>query len=135
MGKKGIVMKFDVKELLSAGSHKWKESEVDAVTLRNLEDLCRKVNALGYQPPMYATSCLRSLKDQKRINPKAMGSSHLYGCAVDIHDPNGDLASWLQCRTSKLAECGLWMENPKSTKGWCHLQSYAPKSMSRIFNP
>ena len=128
-------MKFDVDELLSAGSHKWKKSEVDTITLRNLEDLCRKVNALGYQPPMYATSCLRSLADQKRINPSAMGSSHLYGCAVDIHDPKGDLASWLQCRTSKLAECGLWMENPKSTKGWCHLQSYAPNSMNRIFNP
>ena len=34
-------MKFTVKELLQAGSHKWKESEVDVITLRNLEDLCR----------------------------------------------------------------------------------------------
>ena len=128
-------MKFSVKELLSAGSHKWKESEVDPITLRNLEDLCRKVNALNYTPPMYATSCLRSIKDQKRINPSAMGSSHLYGCAVDISDPKGELARWLQVRIVQLAECGLWMENPDSTKGWTHLQSYAPKSMKRIFNP
>ena len=128
-------MKFSVDELLRAGSHKWKKEEVDVVTLRNLEDLCRKVNALGYKPPMYATSCLRSLADQKRINPSAMGSSHLYGCAVDIADPNGQLGLWLQVRIVQLAECGLWMENPDKTKGWCHLQSYAPKSMSRIFNP
>ena len=128
-------MKFDIDELLQAGSHKWKKSEVDTVTLRNIEDLCRKVNALGYIPPMYATSCLRSLADQKRINPSAMGSSHLYGCAVDIGDKDGALGKWVKSHKSKLAECGLWAENPDKTKGWTHLQSYAPKSMSRIFNP
>lgn len=128
-------MKFSVDELLRAGSHKWDKSEVDVVTLRNLEDLCRKINQLGYQPPMVATSCLRSIKDQQRINPSAMGSSHLYGCAVDISDPQGYLADWLECNPDKLVECGLWMESPKATKGWCHLQSYAPKSFTRIFNP
>lgn len=130
-------MRFSVDELLKAGSHKWDKKDVDAVTLRNLEDLCRKVNALGYQPPMRASSCLRSLVDQKRINPSAMGSAHLYGCAVDIADPNGKLAYWLQTCVgqNKLKDCGLYMENPKATPTWVHLQSYAPKSMNRIFNP
>ena len=128
-------MKFTRQELLNAGSHKWKESEVDAVTLRNLDDLIRKVNALGYVPPMSASSCLRSLKDQQRINPKAMGSSHLYGAAVDIPDPTGALAKWLLANKRKLIECGLWMEDPAYTKGWVHLQTYAPKSMNRIFVP
>jgi hypothetical protein len=45
-------MKFTLTELLNAGSHKWKESDVDVVVKRNLEDLIRKVNSLGYQPPM-----------------------------------------------------------------------------------
>ena len=130
-------MKFSVIELLNAGSYKWKLTDVDDVTQRNLEDLCRKINALGYQPPMYASSCLRSLEDQKRINPSALGSSHLYGCAVDISDPDGKLAQWLQTVVSKnkLKEYGLWMEDPKYTNGWVHLQSYAPRSMSRIFIP
>lgn len=128
-------MNFTVKELLNAGSHKWKESEVDAITLRNLEDLCRKVNALGYQPPMRASSCLRSIKDQQRINPTAMGSSHLYGAAVDIADPKGELKKWLETRYGELVNCGLYMEDPKSTPTWIHLQIYAPKSMSRIFKP
>lgn len=128
-------MKFTVDELLRAGSRKWKKSEVDAVTLRNLEDLCRKVNALEYEPAMYSSSCLRSLADQKRINPKAMGSSHLYGCAVDIADPDGKLAAFLLAMKEKLVECGLWMENPKYTPGWVHLQTYAPKSFNRVFNP
>ena len=128
-------MKFTVKELLNSGSHKWKESEVDTVTLRNLEDLCLKINALGYQPPMRASSCLRSLADQKRINPKAMGSSHLYGCAVDIADPKNELANWLSKKSELLMYNGLWMEDPKHTKTWVHLQTYAPKSMKRIFVP
>lgn len=128
-------MKFTVQELLNAGQHKWKESEVDIVTKRNLEDLCRKINALGYQPPMRATSCLRSIKDQQRINPSAMGSSHLYGCAVDIADADGKLKAWLVANKSKLVECGLWMEDSSATKTWAHLQSYAPKSMKRIFMP
>lgn len=128
-------MKFTVKELLNAGSHKWKESEVDAIILRNLEDLCRKVNALGYQPPMRASSCLRSIKDQQRVNPNAMGSSHLYGAAIDIADPKGALAKWLCVHTELLIKCGLWMEDPASTPTWTHLQIYAPKSMNRIFKP
>ena len=127
-------MTFSVEELLCAGSRKWNKKDVDAVTLRNLDDLCQKVNALGYKPPMYASSCLRSLEDQKRINPKALGSSHLYGCAVDIKDPDGKLA-WVKANKAKLEQCGLWCENPQYTKGWVHLQTYTPKSMSRIFNP
>lgn len=128
-------MRFSLSELLNAGSHKWKESEVDSVTLRNLEDLCRKINALGYTPPMYASSCLRSLADQKRINPKAMGSSHLYGSSVDVADPDGKLAKWVKANKKKLEECGLWVENPEKTPGWIHFQTLAPKSMNRFFNP
>ena len=128
-------MKFDLKELLQAGSHKWEESEVDAVTLRNLEDLCRKINALNYTPPMYASSCLRSLKDQKRINQSAMGSAHLYGCAVDISDPQGRLAGWLKNHQELLVNYGLWVEDPRYTKGWVHLSTYAPKSFNRFFIP
>ena len=128
-------VKFTLAELLNAGSHKWQESEIDLVAKRNLEDLIRKVNSLGYQPPMRASSCLRSIKDQQRINPSAMGSSHLYGAAIDIADPKGELAKWLETRVATLMNCGLWLENPEKTKGWIHLQTYAPRSMNRVFNP
>ena len=128
-------MKFSLIELLNAGSHKWKESEIDLVTKRNLEDLIRKLNAIGYQPPMRASSCLRSLADQKRINPSAMGSSHLYGCAVDIADPDGKFAVWIKNHASILERLGLWCESLEHTKGWVHLQTYAPKSLNRFFIP
>lgn len=128
-------MKFSVQELLNAGQHKWKESEVDIVTMRNLKDLCAKLNKLGFVPPRTATSCLRSIKDQQRINPSAMGSSHLYGAAVDIGDADGKLKAWLKANPQKLVECGLWMEHPDYTKTWCHVQTYAPASFNRVFKP
>ncbi|MBR4419674.1 MAG: hypothetical protein IKT32_02225 [Clostridia bacterium] len=130
-------MRFSVDELLKAGKHKWKKEEIDSITLRNLEDLCRKLNKLGFVPPRTATSCLRSLADQKRINPSAMGSSHLYGAAVDIGDADGKLKAWLQTDTGNraLINCGLWAEDYKSTDGWVHLQLYAPSSFNRVFKP
>ena len=135
--KKGNEMKFSLQELLTAGQHKWSQTELDSVTLRNLQDLCLKLNKLGFQPPRYATSCLRSLADQKRINPSAMGSSHLYGCAVDISDKDGKLKEWLQKSVGKnaLIDCGLWVEDFNSTPTWVHLQTYMPKSNRRFFKP
>lgn len=132
-------MKFSVEELLKAGTHKWDKKDVDKTILRNMEDLCQKINAIGYTPPMYATSCLRSIKDQQRINPKAMGSSHLYGAAVDIADPDGKLKTFLVKNTVLLTYNGLWMEDPAYTTtkngSWVHLQTYTPKSGRRIFIP
>lgn len=128
-------MRFTILELLNCGTHHWKESEIDLVTKRNLQDLIAKVNALGYEPPMIASSCLRSLADQQRINPSAMGSSHLYGCAIDISDPKGELKKWLEVRVATLMNCGLWMEHPDHTKGWVHLQTIRPASGNRFFIP
>lgn len=128
-------MKFTRKELLSAGSRKWKESELDAVTLRNTDEMVARLNKLGYKPAMYASSFLRSLADQLRINPKALGSCHLYGAAVDIADPTGEFAEWCNGHLATLEKVGLWMENTKYTKGWVHLQMFAPKSFNRVFNP
>lgn len=137
--EKGVKLRFDVNELLRAGSRKWDKKDVDAVTLRNLEDLCRKINMLGYEPAMFASSCLRSLADQMRINPNAMGSCHLYGAAVDVSDPTGALAKWVKANKKKVIECGLWVENPEYTTGkngsWIHFQIYTPKSGTRFFNP
>lgn len=130
-------MRFSLEELLSAGSKKWNKKDVDDVTLRNLEDLCLKLNKLGFKPARYATSCLRSLADQKRINPKAMGSSHLYGAAVDIGDSDGALHKWLKTSAGKdaIEKCGLWVEDLNSTPSWIHLSIYSPKSGNRFFLP
>lgn len=128
-------MRFTLSEVLNAGTRKFKVADIDLVTKRNLQDLIDKVNALGYTPSMRASSCLRSIEDQQRINPKAMGSSHLYGCAIDIKDPNGELKVWVKKNKSKLVELGLWCESPEYTVGWIHLQTIRPASGNRFFIP
>jgi hypothetical protein len=66
-----------------------------------------------------------------------MGSSHLYGCAVDIDDRDSKLKAWLQSDAGNraLINCGLWAEDYKRTDGWVHLSTYAPASFNRVFLP
>jgi len=60
------------------------------------------------------------------INIKVGGASHSNHClglAADLHDPDGKIDAFAQelDKSGKLKELGLWLENPKSTPGWTHL--------------
>lgn len=54
-------------------------------------------------------------------------SKHMFGLAVDIYDPDGDLDEWLMSDEAQphLNKIDLWFEHPGSTKGWSHLQCVA----------
>jgi uncharacterized protein YcbK (DUF882 family) len=84
----------------------------------------RKVNS-GY----------RSREDQMRINPSAPLSKHTICAAVDLEDKDGRLKAWCMANLGMLSKIGLWMESPKSTPTWVHVQSIAPRSGSRVFTP
>lgn len=62
-------------------------------------------------------------------------SRHITGEAIDLADPDGDLDDFLFNNPQVLSRHALWMEHPLATKGWCHLQSVAPRSGNRIFYP
>jgi hypothetical protein len=62
-------------------------------------------------------------------------SKHMTGQAIDISDPEGDLDDWCMEHQDVLQTIGLWLENPASTKGWCHVQVVPPKSGKRVFFP
>lgn len=62
-------------------------------------------------------------------------SRHITGEAIDLADPDGDLDDFLFNNPQVLSRHALWMEHPLATKGWCHLQSVAPRSGNRIFFP
>lgn len=71
-----------------------------------------------------------------RYNLEAKGSKtspHLTCEAVDLYDPDGELAAWLTIE--RLEEFDLYMEDPAHTKGWVHLQVRKTKSGKRIFKP
>lgn len=65
----------------------------------------------------------------------AKGSNHLLALAVDIGDPDRTLAQWCVSNPDKLAECGIWIEDPRFTATWLHAQIVQPKSGKRIYIP
>lgn len=65
----------------------------------------------------------------------AIRSKHLTAQACDIFDPDGDLDDWCMDHLEILERLELWLEHPSATKGWCHLQTVAPRSGKRVFYP
>lgn len=60
-------------------------------------------------------------------------SAHRDARAVDIYDPLNALDNWLT--DERLEVVDLYREAPAATPGWCHLQSRAPGSGRRTFQP
>lgn len=79
----------------------------------------------GWRPPSY----------NRKVKNAAPKSKHMIGKAVDIYDPEGELDAWCMNNIGILQGIGLYLEHPSATKGWCHLQSVAPKSGRQVFYP
>lgn len=79
----------------------------------------------GWRPPAVNAATQNSAKSSK----------HLTGSAIDISD-DGRFSKWLMSSDGlqHMKEIGLWMEHPKDTPTWCHLQIVPPNSKLRIFN-
>lgn len=63
----------------------------------------------------------------------AANSAHRDGQGVDVYDPLNKLDDWITDKN--LEHVGLYREAPSATPGWCHLQTRAPNSGRRTFNP
>lgn len=71
-----------------------------------------------------------------------LDSSHKLAQGVDVFDPDGVLDTAISAYDAKggnenelLEEFGLYREAPGATPGWCHLQTRAPGSGHRTYNP
>ena len=69
-----------------------------------------------------------------KIANAAKKSNHLMGLAVDFQD-DGTLARTILSNLELARKYGLYIEDPRWTKGWVHLQLVAPSSRKRIFVP
>ena len=102
----------------------------------NLIKLIKAINPIrkAYGKPMYVSSGYRPLS----INASAGGakkSAHLNCQAVDIKDQDGLFANWCLNNLTLLEECGIYLEDPRYTIGWVHLDIRGPKSGKRVFIP
>lgn len=60
-------------------------------------------------------------------------SKHMQCLAIDIEDEDKALQQWCMAHQDVLEELGLWMEHPRDTPTWCHLQIVPPGSGKRVF--
>lgn len=65
----------------------------------------------------------------------AKGSRHLTAEACDLRDTDRVLAQWCLNHLDALGRLGLWMEDPRWTPTWVHLQTLPPKSGKRVYIP
>lgn len=115
-------------------SHQYAPSEE---VIFNAETLLTRVNALcvhlGIKPKV--NSGWRPKAYNATVPGAAVNSKHITGQAIDLADPEGELDDILFKDQTILEKHQLFMEHPASTKGWCHLQSVAPRSGNRVFFP
>lgn len=65
----------------------------------------------------------------------AAHSRHITAQALDTHDPKRLFARWCLSNLHELEQIGLWMENPRWTPHWVHLQTVPPGSGHRVYIP
>lgn len=75
----------------------------------------------GFRPPNSGTG--------------APNSTHKTAHAVDVYDPQRRFASWCLAHLDRVREHGLYMEDPRWTPGWVHLQDVPPKSGKLCYVP
>ena len=106
---------------------------------RNAEVTLAKVNELLERSGFKSIDSLNSGWRPRAVNEAtsnaATGSKHLTGQAADIPDSGHVLASWCVDNLDVMEEIGLWMEDPRYTPTWFHVQTVPPKSGRRVFIP
>lgn len=111
-----------------------KEYPLDDLQKANLEKLLVALNIVRktYGKSMIVTSGYRPPGINKKIGG-AKSSSHMTLEACDFRDTDGELAKWCLANIAVLEKAGLYMEDPRYTKGWVHLQTR--KTKRRVFIP
>lgn len=110
---------------------------------RNAEDMTLRANWLrGHyliDHPDAPEWVVRSGRRTPAINASTVGaapdSHHLRCNALDISDSGRRLARWMVANLHVLADIELWMEDPRCTPTWVHIQRVPPGSGNRVFIP
>lgn len=106
---------------------------------RNADVTVAKANRLLERAGRSAIDEVRSGWRPQAVNDAtanaARSSRHLTAQAIDLPDNDRTLATWCVDNLDVLKELGLWMEDPRWTPTWVHLQTIPPKSERVVFIP
>jgi len=113
------------------------EDELTSAMMESAANTVNKANQLleRFGQSRGINSGWRPVEVNKLVPGAALMSNHTRCLAVDIADPEGDLDEWCLENQPILAEIGLYLEHPASTKGWTHVQTVPPRSGRRVFYP
>lgn len=104
----------------------------------NAAETIKRVNALlaiAGRKHIGVNSGWRPAAVNAAIKGAAPRSHHLMGRAIDLSDADDSFDEWCMANLPALESVGLWMEHPKATRRWCHLQTVPPRSRARVFMP
>lgn len=112
------------------------------VTVERWNALLERAAADGVEPAVDAVTGTpvasgwrpRSVNDSTRN--AAAHSRHLTAQACDLRDTSErHLARWCLAHPEALRTIGLWMEDPRWTPTWVHLQTVPPASQRLVYIP
>lgn len=100
----------------------------------NGQELLRRLNLFRteYGTPMIVSSGYRPANQNTQAGG-AKQSAHMSLQACDFIDKDGKLFDFIKANPDILEKCDLYMEDPRWTKNWIHLQSRPTNE--RIFLP
>lgn len=100
----------------------------------NLENLVKAITPIriAWGKPMVISSGYRPASINASVGGAKL-SAHQTCQAVDIVDKDGKLAEFCLNNLTLLEECGIFMEDPRFTNGWVHLQTRPTRN--RVFIP
>lgn len=103
----------------------------------NMALLLERVNALAedLQMEFRVSSGYRPKEINDKLKGAAKKSWHTKCAAVDLVDFDCAIKKILYKDQGLLEKHELYMEHPKATPTWCHLQIFPPKSGKRVFIP
>jgi hypothetical protein len=106
-----------------------------SLTVKLINELLKLADGDGI-PCCVCSSGWRPLAVNDVTSNAAKGSKHISGLAADILDyPQRDFARWCLRNLAQLERIGLWMEDPRWTPTWVHLQIVPPGSGRRVYIP
>lgn len=111
-----------------------KEFPLNEVLESNLQKLLTALNKFRtiYGKPMQVSSGYRPEKYNREAGG-AIKSLHMVCMACDFIDIDGSIDSFCVANRDILKTCGLYLEHPKWTRNWCHLDIFQRKN--HIFIP
>jgi len=126
--------------LTSSGKYPWraKHQEVTEELKKNARDLLDRVNALLKELHVKnprVSSGFRPSEVNKKTPGASKKSGHMFGTSIDLADADGKIGADFFLNLKLLEKHGLYLESPKYTQGWVHVQTHAPKSGNRMFIP